>query len=144
MDFLVAVETGDENSAYGVVVPGLPGCFSAGDTYEEALANAREAIELHIEALLDAGETIPKANTEVLIKEVKASKDYQGWLLSMVGVSPEVLDETIERINISIPRRVLFAIDRAAQTARMNRSAFLSQAGLRAASHRKEDEGSAG
>ena len=56
MDFLVAVEVGDEKSAYGVVVPALPGCFSAGDTYEEAMANAREAIELHVESLLDAGE----------------------------------------------------------------------------------------
>ena len=42
----------DENSDYGVTFPDLPGCFSAGDTIEEALANAQEAAECHIEGIL--------------------------------------------------------------------------------------------
>ncbi len=42
----------DESSAYGVIVPDLPGCFSAGDTVEEAVHNAHEAIECHLEGLL--------------------------------------------------------------------------------------------
>jgi len=59
MLYPVAVEAGDAKHAFGVVVPDLPGCFSAGDTFEEALVNAREAIELHVEALLDAGDRVP-------------------------------------------------------------------------------------
>ncbi|WP_199221083.1 type II toxin-antitoxin system HicB family antitoxin [Coraliomargarita sinensis] len=42
-------------------MPDLPGCFIAGDSYEEALANAREAIECYIEGLLEDGESVPQA-----------------------------------------------------------------------------------
>jgi len=45
MLFPIAIERGDEAHAYGVAVPDLPGCFSASDTFEDALANVREAIE---------------------------------------------------------------------------------------------------
>ena len=41
----MAIETGTEPYAYGVVVPGLPGYFSADDTLDEAMDNAKEAIE---------------------------------------------------------------------------------------------------
>jgi predicted RNase H-like HicB family nuclease len=51
----VAIESGDSEHAYGVLVPDLPGCFSAGDTLDEALTNGQEAILLHIEGLLDDG-----------------------------------------------------------------------------------------
>ena len=39
MRYPIAIEVGDKKHAYGVVVPDLPGCFSAGDTLEEALSN---------------------------------------------------------------------------------------------------------
>ena len=55
MRYPIAIETGDSKHACGVVVPDLPGCFSAGDTLDEALTNAREAILLHLEGLLDDG-----------------------------------------------------------------------------------------
>ncbi|MEW7983382.1 MAG: type II toxin-antitoxin system HicB family antitoxin [Candidatus Sedimenticola endophacoides] len=47
------IEPGGENTAWGVVVPDLPGCFSAGDTLDEAIDNAKEAIELWLETVLD-------------------------------------------------------------------------------------------
>ena len=49
----------DPDSDYGVSVPDLPGCFSVGTTLDEALENAKEAIECHIEGLLIDGETVP-------------------------------------------------------------------------------------
>jgi predicted RNase H-like HicB family nuclease len=49
----------DETGGYVVEVPGLPGCFSQGETEAEALVNIREAIELHLEDMLAAGEEIP-------------------------------------------------------------------------------------
>ena len=57
MRYPIAIESGDSKHAYGVVVPDLPGCFSAGDTLDEALTNAREAILLHLEGLLDDGQS---------------------------------------------------------------------------------------
>jgi predicted RNase H-like HicB family nuclease len=51
----------DRKSDYGVTVPDLPGCFSAGETMEEALTHAVEAIECHLEGLLLDGDEIPQA-----------------------------------------------------------------------------------
>lgn len=48
MDIDVVLEE-DEDGVWVVTVPALPGCFTQGDTREEALANAQEAIALHLE-----------------------------------------------------------------------------------------------
>ncbi|MEK8020193.1 MAG: type II toxin-antitoxin system HicB family antitoxin [Candidatus Parabeggiatoa sp.] len=58
MNFPVVVHK-DSDSAYGVTVPDLPGCFSAGDTLDEALENTKEGIECHIEGLLMDDEFLP-------------------------------------------------------------------------------------
>lgn len=51
-----------EVGGYTVIVPSLPGCVSEGDTLEEALANIKEAIELHIEGMIAHGEEVPEEN----------------------------------------------------------------------------------
>ena len=48
MRYPIAIEIGNETTAFGVIVPDLVGCFSAGDTLDEAIDNAKEAITLHI------------------------------------------------------------------------------------------------
>jgi predicted RNase H-like HicB family nuclease len=60
----------DETGGYVVEVPSLPGCYSQGDTEEEALANIQEAIECHIESLIAAGEDVPEDVGEALLKAV--------------------------------------------------------------------------
>ena len=49
----------NEDGGWTVTVPALPGCVTEGATLEEALKNAREAIEGYIEALQDLGKPIP-------------------------------------------------------------------------------------
>lgn len=49
-----------EDGGYTVRVPSLPGCNTQGDTLEEAIANAREAIEGYLESLRDLGRPIPE------------------------------------------------------------------------------------
>jgi predicted RNase H-like HicB family nuclease len=51
----------DETGGYVVEVPSLPGCYSQGETEDEALVNIREAIELHIESMIAAGEDVPQS-----------------------------------------------------------------------------------
>ena len=58
MKFVIVIEP-DENGSWWVRVPELPGCFSAGDTPEEAARNAREAIEGHISVLREFGYPVP-------------------------------------------------------------------------------------
>lgn len=52
-----------EDGGFCVYVPDLPGCVSAGDTPDEALANIREAMQGHIELMRESGEPIPTAKT---------------------------------------------------------------------------------
>ena len=47
----------DQKSHYGVTVPDLPGCFTAGRTIDEALAMAKEAIALHVQGLIEEAES---------------------------------------------------------------------------------------
>jgi predicted RNase H-like HicB family nuclease len=59
--FPVLIEKDEE--AYVASCPALDGCVTQGDTYEEALANVKEAIELLLECLRDDGEPIPESGT---------------------------------------------------------------------------------
>lgn len=49
MKWRVIIEQDEETGDYGVWCPELPGCASAGESQEEALANIREAIELYLQ-----------------------------------------------------------------------------------------------
>ena len=52
-------ETEDREKAYHAFCPALRGCHTWGRTYDEALANAREAIELYVEDLRESGQAVP-------------------------------------------------------------------------------------
>ncbi len=67
--YKVIFEPQDEGG-YTVTVPSLPGCVSEGDTYDEALANIKEAIALYLESLQADGLPIPEEKH--LIVEVEA------------------------------------------------------------------------
>jgi predicted RNase H-like HicB family nuclease len=56
MRYPIAIEPGNETQAFGVVVPDLPGCFSAGDNLDEAISHAKEAIELWLETVIEDGQ----------------------------------------------------------------------------------------
>lgn len=51
LQYPIAILPGNEQTSFSVFFPDAPGCFSAGDSLSEAIKNAREAIELHFEAL---------------------------------------------------------------------------------------------
>jgi predicted RNase H-like HicB family nuclease len=55
----IALVHKDEGTSYGVSFPDVPGCISAGDTLEEALANAGEALAGHLAMMRDDGDAIP-------------------------------------------------------------------------------------
>lgn len=58
--YTIILEYDPEAKSYSVTVPALPGCTSQGDTEEEAIAKAKEAIAGHIAALKALGETVPE------------------------------------------------------------------------------------
>ena len=61
------------DGGYSVWVPDLPGCSSQGDTYDEAIANIREAIECYLEAHRKIGRPIPEPRAEIKVVEVEAA-----------------------------------------------------------------------
>ena len=127
LKYPIAIEPADEGHAFGVVVPDLPGCFSAGDTLDEAVENSREAIALWIETVLDDDATIPAPGR--LADHVK-NPEFSGWLWAVVEVDGALLDDQTERVNISMPRRILSRIDRYASAHGETRSGFLVNAAL--------------
>ncbi|MBI3795801.1 MAG: type II toxin-antitoxin system HicB family antitoxin [Deltaproteobacteria bacterium] len=72
MEYTVLIHMAEEGG-YWVEVPALPGCFSQGETIDEALENVREAIELHVESLKEDGHEIPQ-DAGFVIGRVKVSE----------------------------------------------------------------------
>jgi predicted RNase H-like HicB family nuclease len=104
----------------GVTFPDFPGCVTQGDTVEDALRLAPEALAFHIEGMLEDGAELPEASpADDVVKE------RAGELLTMVNVR-----DPRERINISLTAGQVAKIDRAAARNGMSRSAFVVAAAL--------------
>ncbi len=81
MKFLIAIEPGTDKTAFGVAVPDLPGCFSAGDTLEEAFDNAKEAIDVFLETLAESSAQLPVPKPMAVHV---ADPEYAGWTWGVV------------------------------------------------------------
>lgn len=127
MKFSIAIEPGTRKSAFGIVVPDIPGCFSAGDTVEEAFDKAREAIESHLEILSEEGKDLPKTKP---MSEWMMDREYKGWTWGVVDVPVERFFGPAEKINITVPGRLLKQIDEFAKSRGQTRSGFLANAAL--------------
>lgn len=108
-------------------MPDLPGCFSAGETLDEAFAQAREAVAFHIEGLLDAGERVPKARG---VAAFASRREYAGRIWAVVSVDLATLAGKARRVNISLPERVVRRIDVAAAKSGESRSGFIARVAL--------------
>lgn len=71
MEYTVILHSTGEGG-YWVEVPSLPGCYSQGDTVEQALVNVREAIETHLVALKEDSQEIPQEEN-LMIGKVKVT-----------------------------------------------------------------------
>lgn len=125
MKFIIAIEPGAETTAFGVVVPDLPGCFSAGDTLDKAVDNAREAIDLWCETVIEDGGDIPDAKT---LTEHQIDPDFAGWIWAVVEVPVERYFGPAEKLNITLPRLLLAKIDEYTRSHGETRSGFLAEA----------------
>ena len=123
MRYPIVIERGDDTHAYGVVVPDLPGCFSAGDTLDEAYVMAKEAVEGWLECAIDDGEAIPEPSS---MESVAKIDEYQGWILGTVDVDLSKLSDKSERVNITLPRRVLHRLDGLATRNGDTRSGYIA------------------
>ncbi|HUX18179.1 MAG TPA: type II toxin-antitoxin system HicB family antitoxin [Acidithiobacillus sp.] len=119
----------DDGVRYGVTVPGLPGCFFAGNTLDEALDSVREAIDLHLEGMAEEGAPIPEPR---LLAEYQADPDYAGGVWAVVEVDASRVEGKTEKVNITLPRNLIRRIDEAARIRGASRSGFLAEAARQA------------
>ncbi|QIO05948.1 type II toxin-antitoxin system HicB family antitoxin [Acinetobacter shaoyimingii] len=125
MLYPIAVERGSDKEAFGVIVPDIQGCFSAGDTLEEALENAKEAIAGHLEILAEEGEEIPLPSEASNFFD---DEDYKGMVWAVVDVDVSRYLGKAEKVNVTLPSRLIHLIDDRVKkdTRYKSRSAFLA------------------
>jgi predicted RNase H-like HicB family nuclease len=132
MKYPIAIQK-DPDSCFGVSVPDLPGCFSAGETLEEALRNTQEAISGHLEILAEDGAIAPAPSE---IDRHYSNPDYAGSTWAYVDVDVSSFLGGTEKATVTLPKLLIRKID-AAVAAGMakSRSAFLADSALKALSH---------
>ena len=123
--YVAIIEDAGPDHAVGVWFPDLPGCFSAGDTLEHAFDNARAAIEAHGELIAEDVGELPRPAP---MATHQADPDLAGWVWAMVDVPVERYFGPAEKINITVPARVLARIDDDARRHGESRSGFLVRA----------------
>lgn len=128
MKFPIAIELGTD-TAYGVIFPDIPGCISAGDTLDEAIANAHEALEGYMEFLFDDGDPVPKAGS---IEEHQKNPAYAGHVWALVDFDLTPYLGKSQKINVTLPDRLIKRIDEVvfANPHYGSRSGFLAKAAL--------------
>lgn len=117
----------DEASAWGLAFPDLLGCFSAADDEESIIANAMEALELYAE---DAGTLPLPRGIDALSrdKDVAAELAQGAYLIAIPFIRNT---QRTTRVNITLSKGLLDAIDEEAIRRKMTRSAFMAQAAER-------------
>jgi len=110
----------DKGSDYGVSFPDFPGCITAGSTLEEAKDMAIEALNFHVEGMMEDGESVPEPSKLDDLLNDEAFEDAVCFLVSVRARNRKV------RINISIAEDQLATIDEGAKASGLNRSDFMA------------------
>lgn len=123
----IAVERPKEGEAFGVHFPDIPGCFSAGDTLDEAVANAKEALAGFLELCSEDGENIPEASD---IQSHLSNMKYEGYIWSFIEIDITPFMGKSKKVNVTLPEYLIKRIDDAANTNSLykTRSGFLAAA----------------
>ncbi|MFD1253000.1 MULTISPECIES: type II toxin-antitoxin system HicB family antitoxin [Devosia] len=117
----------DPDSAFGVQFPDVPGCFSAGETLEEASQNAVEALGSHIRMLEADGDAIPQPRSlDAIVDDESLNEARADAILVSVPLVRDLGSTT--RINVSLDLGLLQAIDDEARSRGQTRSAFIASA----------------
>lgn len=112
----------DKDSDYGVSFPDLPGCVSAGKTPEEAHRLAEEALQFHLDGMLEDEDPIPEPSS--LNDIYPLVKKKRAVVATLIEVR---VPSVAKRINVTVDETLLDKIDEAAERRHMSRSAFLAE-----------------
>lgn len=119
---------------YSLYFPDLPGAISVGDDYENAIENAEESLSLHLYGMISDKEKLPKpTHMSKILKSLE-----KGELAALIhpdifGVKARQEDKAV-RVNITMPKSLLEAIDLRARSLKIDRSKLLQKAAREAIS----------
>lgn len=120
----------DPDSCFGVSFPDFPGCISAGDTLDEAVANGTEALAGHIKWMEADGDPVPPPRSlDQIRSDDSLAEDREDAVLVAIPLVRDLGSTT--RINVSLDLGLLEAIDSEARQRGQTRSAFLASAARR-------------
>ena len=117
----------DKDSAFGVQFPDLPGCYSAADNAEDIMPNAMEALEFYIE---DLDKLPAPTQIDILSTQPEITQELKSGAF-LLAVPLIINTGKSARINITLDKGLLSAIDDVAGKRKMTRSGFLAQAAVR-------------
>lgn len=125
MQTYIAVVNKDPDSAFGLWFPDVHGCFSAADDEGDIVRNALEALTLHLDGIA----TPPARGINEIAKmpEVADALRDGAYLLAIPFVTTQ---RRAVRVNLSLDKGMLDAIDAAADLRGLTRSAFVAEAAL--------------
>jgi len=132
MKYPIAIEEGSETTAFGVVVPDLPGCFPPAIRWTRRSKTAGRQSPCGSRRPLMPERPYPHRGR---IADHVHNPEYAGMVWAIVDIDSALLDDKTERINISVPRRVLSRIDRYVSARGETRSGFLVNAALERIAH---------
>lgn len=113
---------------YSVFFPDLPGAISAGGDYEEAITNAEESLSLHLYGMLKDGEKLPQpSHMSKILKKLEDDEMAALIHADIFAVKARQEDKAV-RINITMPRSLLDAVDLRASQLGIDRSKLLQKA----------------
>ncbi len=110
------------SGGFSIDFPDLPGCISAGDTIEEAMAMAREALSLHLYGLLEDNEPVPSASD---LPELSQEKDA---FLTLVEGRPDMVGEVIRNKAVKKTLTIPYWMNEEAERLNINFSQVLQDA----------------
>lgn len=128
----------DAESDYGVTIPDIPGCYSAGIDFADALKNAKDAVLFHLEGLLEDGE-LPKFEFR-RIEDLHQSDEYKDGIFSLIELDLSELSAEPTRFNVSWPKYILTILDASLKESHETRSGFLAKLVLKSLQHQRISE----
>ncbi|ATZ10250.1 type II toxin-antitoxin system HicB family antitoxin [Erwinia amylovora] len=132
MHYPAFIEIDKDGTASGWF-PDVDGCIFAGDSIDDAYADAQSAIDAHFEALTENDMEIPVPKT-MQDHITKDAAQYTAGQWALVWVNMDKFDGRAERINITLPHRLLHQIDDVVR----NKPEYKSRSGFIASATRNE------
>lgn len=123
-----------DGNAFGVSFPDLPGCIALGESFEEAVREARIAARLHLAGLREDGAVAPAPRS---YDELETDPDFdedRRDAIALVQITPQLRTGQVKRVNITIDEGILEAIDWQAERLGLSRSAFIARSATEAVS----------